>query len=400
MDVVTNTEEIQKRNNIENEEVLKYNYELTEEIFYERESATEIIEKLTEYLTIGIPENLNIVGEKSTGKTAVTKLLCRESTKQSKAEENLIDTEYVYIDGDETDSHYQVVSSISNVKGKGISKHITNIKNQLKDSDKQHIFVIDEADNIREHNKLLHWLSRTKQDIMIICITNDYKQFASSIEKDTKSSLTASLVHFSEYDSTDITKILRKRAEAAFKDYDLGTIRFIASNINKYCGGDIRIGLSAMKQIFQSRPLMNHKENKEEIQKVIKEQALNTQKEEIVKLLDGHIYLLWAIHTFQERNDKKPVKNSRLREEFQKVEQFPDTKRTYRKRVNDLERRGLVRSNVALDDDGQRQKYVKSNLKKGLKEKLESLKPDVNIDNNFFSHKTKDNGEVNLPHKE
>ena len=179
------------------------------------------------------PSNILIYGQTGTGKTAISKFICKQLKDKARNENVKIHT--AYINCKQTNTPYGVLTNIGKTYSAEWDKQIPNagwridkVYSSLKEKADENggiaIVILDEIDTLVSKNgdEILYHLTGLNSDldnskISIIGISNDAK-FTSWLDPRVKSRLGEESLTFSPYNAPQIEDILLQRAKLAFKE--------------------------------------------------------------------------------------------------------------------------------------------------------------------------------------
>ena len=186
----------------------------------------------------GTPSNAFLYGKTGVGKTVVARRVLSVLAKKAKELEKKV--EVLYINCQIVNTMYRIYAHLCD--GIGLDVPITGLPTDeiirkfmsKLDSEERHLLVIlDEIDFLQKKNsKTLYGLTRLNLDLLyssmsIVGITNDV-MFKQSIDPRVKSTLTEQEIVFFPYDSTQLRRIIKDRAELGFHE---GVLQDSAINI-------------------------------------------------------------------------------------------------------------------------------------------------------------------------
>ena len=179
------------------------------------------------------PSNILIYGQTGTGKTAISKFICKQLKDKARNENVKIHT--AYINCKQTNTPYGVLTNIGKTYSAEWDKQIPNagwridkVYSSLKEKADENggiaIVILDEIDTLVSKNgdEILYHLTGLNSDldnskISIIGISNDAK-FTSWLDPRVKSRLGEESLTFPPYNAPQIEDILLQRAKLAFKE--------------------------------------------------------------------------------------------------------------------------------------------------------------------------------------
>ena len=215
-----------------NREVLSSAY-VPHEFPHRDEQINEIAGILKPALYGARPSNILIYGQTGTGKTAVTKYICKQILAKADSEGKKIHT--AYINCKQTNTPYGVLTGIGKTYSDEWEKQIPNagwridkvysaLKEKADEDGGIAIVVLDEIDSLvnKKGDDILYHLTGLDSDldnsrISLIGISNDTK-FTSLLDPRVRSRMGEEALIFPPYNAIQIENILRQRASVAFKD--------------------------------------------------------------------------------------------------------------------------------------------------------------------------------------
>ncbi len=211
--------------------VLQSNY-MPENIFYRENEIKQIANILAPSLKMEKPSNLFIYGRTGTGKTLCVKYVVNNMLELSKKKN--INLKVFYLNcklKKVADTEYRLLAQLTREFGgevpatglptdevyKYFLKHLDEKKQLL-------VIVLDEIDQLvnKIGDEILYNLTRlnselNNSEISIVGISNDLV-FADNLDPRVKSSLSEEEIVFSPYNAVQLQKILKERADLAFKE--------------------------------------------------------------------------------------------------------------------------------------------------------------------------------------
>jgi len=292
------------------------------------------------------PQNTFIFGAPGIGKTATTKFIFRQFEEFSER------VKTIYINCWDHKTAHAVLSKIAleleqfvQRRGMGKDEIIEKLIEACKKSKKSVIVALDEVDQLVYNDaEVLYDLLRIGQYVGnpfgIIFITN-YREIFAKVEPRIRSSLSIDEIHFKPYSLEEMTNILQKRAELAFRNVGPGVVALAAYHAVKK-GGDVRAGLEILLKAGRiaekgnaSKVLVEH------VKKVVGK--VEKPKPKILKerITEAERQILQIVEV------KKELTAGELFEEYKK--QFGElSERRVRELLNHLEETGLIKSRKAL----------------------------------------------------
>ncbi len=205
-----------------------------------QEEITNVALSLEDILYNDVPDNIQIYGKTGTGKSLVSRHVSAKITER--AVENNVHATSVYVDCnsnntitrasrtlyfsifDELDEKYGIADHSSTTqppkRGVGWKTYTEELWELVDEHYDGLIIILDEIDLLEDFNKLLHALSRARENdeidtyISIVLISNKTTQFKSDVNQRVKSSMGGSEFVFSAYDAGQLENILENRRDA------------------------------------------------------------------------------------------------------------------------------------------------------------------------------------------
>jgi cell division control protein 6 len=211
-----------------NKEVLRHSY-TPNELPHREAEVKQLASILASALRGETPSNILIYGKSGTGKTIVSKFICKELEETGK--KLGVDISVVYLNCEVTDTQYRVLANLANQFGEKVpftgwpTDKVYYAFKESVDKKKQCVVVIfDEIDKLvyKNGDSAIYNLTRINSDlenakISMIGISNDLK-FTDYLDSRIQSSLGEEEIVFSPYNARQLEDILRQRAELAFKE--------------------------------------------------------------------------------------------------------------------------------------------------------------------------------------
>ncbi|OIB56137.1 Cdc6/Cdc18 family protein [Natrialba sp. SSL1] len=205
-----------------------------------QEEITNVVLSLEDVIYNDVPDNLQIYGKTGTGKSLVSRHV--SSKIAERAVENNVHATSVYVDCnsnntitrasralyfsifDELDEKYGIADQSSTTqppkRGVGWKTYTEELWGIVDEHYDGLIIILDEIDLLEDFNKLLHALSRARENdeidtyISIVLISNKTTQFKSDVNQRVNSSMGGSEFVFSAYDAGQLEDILENRRDA------------------------------------------------------------------------------------------------------------------------------------------------------------------------------------------
>jgi cell division control protein 6 len=208
-------------------EVLRHSY-TPDELPHRNKEIRQLALILSSALRNEESSNILIYGKSGTGKTIVSRFLCKELERTAKKLDIPVKT--AYINCEITDTQYRVLQNLAECFGENVpftgwptDKVYRTFVESL---DREHqgvVIILDEVDKLvkKSGDDIIYNLTRMnselkKAKISIIGISNDLK-FRDYLDARVQSSLSEESVVFKPYDARQLEDILNQRAGLAFK---------------------------------------------------------------------------------------------------------------------------------------------------------------------------------------
>ena len=206
-----------------------------ENLPHRRDEISALVNNLVEALRGHAPSNMNLYGRPGSGKTAVTRFVCRDLESKGAAEGCNIST--VEINCRNIDTKYRVLAEIGNklaeegddmipFTGWPADKVFDRVRARMQARAGVHVIVLDEIDHLvrkgSEGDDLLYSLTSLNIGLLdrafccVIGISNDLA-FTEMLDPRVQSRLAPIDVVFSPYNAAQLEDVLRPRAEQGIK---------------------------------------------------------------------------------------------------------------------------------------------------------------------------------------
>lgn len=205
-----------------------------------QDEITNIALSLEDLINNDVPDNIQVYGKTGTGKSLVSRHV--SAAISERAGDNNVRVNDIYVDCnsnntltraarhlymstyDEIDSKYgiaddQDISKVPN-RGFGWRHYISELWDLIDIYYDGFIIILDEIDLLDDFNKLLHAISRARENdqvdtyVSLILISNKTTQFKESVNQRVKSSMQGAEFVFSAYDADQLKRILENRRDA------------------------------------------------------------------------------------------------------------------------------------------------------------------------------------------
>jgi cell division control protein 6 len=223
---------LEKEPLFKNKEALRHSYTPTE-LPHRESEIKQLAFILTPSLKGETPSNILIYGKSGTGKTIVSRFICKELEETGAKVGVPVST--VYLNCEITDTKYRVLANLAKHFGENIpftgwpTDKVYDAFREALDKEKRCVIILlDEIDKLVRKNgdDIIYNLTRINSDlknarISMIGISNDLK-FTEYLDARVQSSLGKEEIVFTPYNARQLEDILRQRAEIAFKEGVLG----------------------------------------------------------------------------------------------------------------------------------------------------------------------------------
>jgi cell division control protein 6 len=221
-----------------NFEVFDFNYVPQKPLM--REEVKPVIDALLRYQQTGIANNILILGSRGSGKSVLTKYLMQLLAEDGKLA-------FSYVNCRQHNTSFKILASCLGVRPRGCS--LDELWQKFENSHPgRMVFVLDEVDLISEkdkHKDILYLISRSPNNYMAILLSNNPK-FLSPLDESIKSTLQPEIVHFRNYDATEIEQILVDRAEIGLRTIPEEIPSQIAAMTAKNTNSDVRVAIKTL----------------------------------------------------------------------------------------------------------------------------------------------------------
>ena len=218
---------LEKEPLFKNKEALRHSYTPTELPHREAE-IKQLASILAPALKHETPSNILIYGKSGTGKTIVSKFICKELINTGNKLGVPVST--LYLNCEITDTKYRVLANLAKEFGENIpftgwptDKVYTAFRDAVDEKKQCVIILLDEIDKlvVKSGDEIIYNLTRMNSElknarVSIIGISNDLK-FTHYLDSRIQSSLGEEEIIFSPYNARQLEDILKLRAELAFK---------------------------------------------------------------------------------------------------------------------------------------------------------------------------------------
>jgi cell division control protein 6 len=208
-------------------EVLRHSY-TPEELPHRNKEIRQLAMILSSALRNEESSNILIYGKSGTGKTIVSKFVCKELERTAKRLNIPVQT--AYINCEITDTQYRVLQNLAECFGEKVpftgwptDKVYSTFLDSIDEFKQGIVIILDEVDRLvqKSGDDIIYNLTRINSElknarVSIIGISNDLK-FKDYLDARVQSSLSEESVVFKPYDARQLEDILNVRASLGFK---------------------------------------------------------------------------------------------------------------------------------------------------------------------------------------
>ncbi|MFC1794066.1 Cdc6/Cdc18 family protein [Planctomycetota bacterium] len=200
-----------------------------------------VIDALIRYQHTGIANNALILGSKGSGKSVLARYLMKLLIQKQQLK-------FAYVNCRQSNTSFKILASLLGVKTRGCS--LDELWHKFTDSHKSKtVFILDEIDFINEkkdkHKQILYLISRSAKNYMAILLSNNLR-FMDCLDESIKSTLQPEIVHFGNYNATEMQKILIERARTGLAFLPSREINEIAAMTVANTNSDVRVGIKTL----------------------------------------------------------------------------------------------------------------------------------------------------------
>lgn len=293
----------------------------------ERKEAAEIMQKVADFMRLGVADNLFIAGKHGFGKTLYGKYLVDEINEVAKKINKPIQVQYRNC-RDYSDE-YSLLMNLSGFEDENsYQKNPHKIFCEKLKSD--FILILDEIDRLDGADDMLYFLTRisethsiTEYKIQLILISNKI-DWDKDVDNAARSSLNLTKIIFNEYNKSQIKDILKQRIKLGLLDLDIIPEKMLNLIVDKTLANssDLRIAIKALFLLCKEIEKNGSKEISENDVDNLYEKAIKEiQRERIAGLDDVRLFILYAIskarehsvRSIYEQEYKEACKNAKVR---------------------------------------------------------------------------------------
>ncbi len=223
---------------IRNFEVFDFNYVPEKPLM--REEVKPVIDALLRYQQTGIANNVLILGSRGSGKSVLARYMMTVMARQGP----LV---FAYANCRQHNTSVKILAALLGLRPRGCSLDELWQKFEVSHNGRV-VFVLDEVDLISEKDKykdILYLISRSARNYMAVLLSNNPK-FLNTLDESIKSTLQPEIVHFRNYDATEIEQILLERARAGLKTSPEAILGQIAALTARNTNSDVRVAIKTL----------------------------------------------------------------------------------------------------------------------------------------------------------
>ncbi|MCB9852822.1 MAG: orc1/cdc6 family replication initiation protein [Phycisphaerales bacterium] len=205
-----------------------------------RHEVRPVIDAYLRYLKTGIANHLFIFGSRGSGKTLMIKYIQRQLASRR-------DADILYVNCRQHNTSFKVLARLLGVRPRGCS--VDELWHQFSVAySRRLILVLDEVDLLSDkdrHKDILYLLARSPRNYMVVLLSN-HPKFVSKLDESIRSSLQPEMLHFRNYDATEILEILRDRARLGLHQFRETDLAQIAALTARSTNSDVRIAIKTL----------------------------------------------------------------------------------------------------------------------------------------------------------
>lgn len=205
-----------------------------------RSEAQVIIDALLRFDVSSIPTHLAVIGSRGSGKTLSLKFLQRIVPSQT-------GLTIVYANCRTHNTTFKILAHLLDTTARGASQTELYERFRRRYAGRTMV-VLDEVDLMSPKDRrreILYLLSRSDVPYMVVMLSNN-PHVLKELDPATRSSLQPELVHFRNYDASQILEILRQRAQKGLRTWDEGQLAQIAALTARKTNADARVAIKTL----------------------------------------------------------------------------------------------------------------------------------------------------------
>lgn len=340
----------------QNRDVLDVDNYQPDELIERDEQIDEYASALEPILNGWKPNNIFVYGKTGTGKTATTHYMLNwlhhDIQEQSSTDENHdkegtnsdsgMNFEVIYLNCEALTSSYQVAVELLNdlrdeahqvaTRGHAPNDIYKWLFEEIDNRDGVVLIVLDEVDHIGDDDTILYQLARAEStnnlessNLGVIGISNDFS-FREDLSPKVRDSLCEKEILFPAYNATELTEIVKRRAEKALYDdaYDKGVLNSSAA----YAAKDKGSARQAIDILRNSGDLARKKDLDRITLDLVKEAKGIVERGRVSEMIEGlSPHGKYALHALAiaSHDDKTPIRTKELYDYYRIVCQREQT---------------------------------------------------------------------------
>ena len=219
-------------------EVFDFNYVPEKPLM--REEVKPVIDALLRYQQTGIANNVLILGSRGSGKSVLARYLMKVMGRQ----DALV---FAYANCRQHNTSVKILAALLGIRPRGSS--LDELWQRFEDTHAGRVvFVLDEVDLMSDKDRrkdILYLLSRSTRNYMAVLLSNNPK-FLNLLDESIRSTLQPEIVHFRNYDATEIEQILVERARIGLKTTPAGILSKISALTTRNTHSDVRVAIKTL----------------------------------------------------------------------------------------------------------------------------------------------------------
>jgi len=219
-------------------EVFDFNYVPEKPLM--REEVKPVIDALLRYQQTGIANNILILGSRGSGKSVLARYLMNVMDRP----DSLV---FAYANCRQHNTSVKILAALLGLRPRGSS--LDELWQRFEDTHTGRVvFVLDEVDLMSDKDRrkdILYLISRSTRNYMAVLLSNNPK-FLNLLDESIQSTLQPEIVHFRNYDATEIEQILIDRARIGLKTTPSGILSEISAMTVRNTHSDVRVAIKTL----------------------------------------------------------------------------------------------------------------------------------------------------------
>ena len=269
----------------------------------ERKEVAEIMQKVADFMRLGVAENLFIAGKHGFGKTLYGRYIEGEIKEVAEKKNKAIKVEYRNCR--DYRNEFMLLANLCGGEDKDWEPSALH-KKFCEKLQEDFILILDEIDMLDGSDDLLYFFTRisetqnlTKHKMQLILISNKL-DWEKDLDNAARSSLNLTKIIFAEYNRMQIKEILQQRLRLGLIDESIISDKLLNSVIDKTenNNSDLRVAIKALFLLCKEIEKLGIREVKEDdLAKIYDNAIREIQLERIANLQDVKLLILYAIAT-------------------------------------------------------------------------------------------------------